>query len=151
MQKVLVFDLDGTLANLYSVENWLPRLRANDASVYSDAQAMVDFDKLNAILNNLRTKGWKIVVATWGSKEYNRSLFKATRAAKINWLRAKNFQFDHFHLLRYGANKYTKVKKHGTDFVIFDDDPRARAMFEKVGQFGLTEKNILSCLESLAG
>ena len=27
MKKILVFDMDGTIANLYGVENWLPMLQ----------------------------------------------------------------------------------------------------------------------------
>jgi hydroxymethylpyrimidine pyrophosphatase-like HAD family hydrolase len=30
MTKAIYFDMDGTIANLYGVENWLPKLQAKD-------------------------------------------------------------------------------------------------------------------------
>ena len=38
--RTIWFDMDGTIANLYGVENWLPKLRAHDASPYADAEVM---------------------------------------------------------------------------------------------------------------
>ena len=35
--KQIWFDMDGTLADLYGVENWLEKLRASDPSPYAEA------------------------------------------------------------------------------------------------------------------
>ena len=37
MIKEIVFDMDGTIADLYGVENWLPKLRAYDPTPYQTA------------------------------------------------------------------------------------------------------------------
>ena len=42
------FDLDGTIADLYGVENWLPMLVAHDETPYIIAKHIVDYvDNLN--------------------------------------------------------------------------------------------------------
>ena len=52
----IYFDMDGTIADLYGVENWLPKLRAEDASPYAEATPLTDMENLQlllAILQNL--------------------------------------------------------------------------------------------------
>lgn len=39
--KMICFDMDGTIADLYAVPNWLDKLRAEDASPYADAPAVL--------------------------------------------------------------------------------------------------------------
>ena len=65
MIKMIVFDMDGTLANLYNVPNWLSKLRASDTSPYADAAPMWDMAKLVKVLNALRSNGVEIAVVTW--------------------------------------------------------------------------------------
>ena len=62
------FDMDGTIADLYSVENWLPMLRAYDPSPYMLAKPRVRLSTLAYMLNRLRAKGYRVGVISWGSK-----------------------------------------------------------------------------------
>ena len=71
MNKVLVFDMDGTIANLYGVDNWLGMLRAFNPTPYAIAEPMYDMDKLVGLLNTLKKNGWRIAVTSWLSKESN--------------------------------------------------------------------------------
>ena len=45
MKKMICFDMDGTIADLYNVPNWLPKLRAEDASPYEDAAPIYDMNR----------------------------------------------------------------------------------------------------------
>ena len=36
MPKMICFDMDGTIADLYAVPGWLEKLRAEDATPYRD-------------------------------------------------------------------------------------------------------------------
>ena len=64
-----VFDMDGTLFDLYGVDNWLPQLRAEDASPYLAAKPMINFSLLARYLNRIQRAGHKIMVVSWTSKE----------------------------------------------------------------------------------
>ena len=44
MNRTLVFDMDGTIANLYGVENWLEDLRSFNPRPYIVAEPMYDMD-----------------------------------------------------------------------------------------------------------
>lgn len=55
--KMLAFDMDGTIADLYGVNDWLSKLRKEDASPYLEAKPMWDVDKLNELINKLKQAG----------------------------------------------------------------------------------------------
>ena len=38
--RMIWWDMDGTIANLYGVEGWLPMLRAEDPTPYAEAKVM---------------------------------------------------------------------------------------------------------------
>ena len=68
MTKMLVFDMDGTIADLYGVNGWLDNLMTEDTRPYDIAEPMYDMANLNVILNTLKANGWKIAVTTWLAK-----------------------------------------------------------------------------------
>ena len=80
------FDLDGTLVDLYGVENWLAYLLAEDATPYAVAKPLVRFATLARRLNTLQRNGYKIAVITWLSKNATAEYDKAVKTAKLNWL-----------------------------------------------------------------
>ena len=86
IRKSINFDLDGTVASLYSVPNWLEKLRAEDPSPYLDADPMCDMKKLADVLNLLKSAGWEINVITWLSMNNSEEYKDAVREAKLAWL-----------------------------------------------------------------
>ena len=69
MKRTLVFDMDGTIANLYAVEGWLSDLRSYNPRPYMEAEPMYDMETLVEILSYLKSKGWIIAVTSWLAKE----------------------------------------------------------------------------------
>ena len=65
MIKEIVFDMDGTIADLYGVENWLPKLRAYDPTPYQTAEPLVDMAELACLLRSLQNCGINVAVMTW--------------------------------------------------------------------------------------
>ena len=82
MNRTLVFDMDGTIANLYGVNGWLNDLRTESDRPYRVAEPMYKMDELNSILNELKSKGWKIVVTTWLAKDATKEYDNIVRVAK---------------------------------------------------------------------
>lgn len=121
----IYFDMDGTIADLYAVDNWEPRLRAEDASPYMEATPLVDMDELSRLLSMAAMMGYKLGIISWLSKEASKEYKKAVRAAKLAWLEENlSVHFDEIHLVQYGTRKDRVARdKEG---MLFDDDERVR-------------------------
>ena len=69
------FDLDGTIYDLYGVENWLEKLRSSDTTPYENGSALVDLAELESVLEELG-EDYEVGVITWlamgASKEYDK-------------------------------------------------------------------------------
>ena len=122
----IYFDMDGTIADLYNVEDWLPKLHAENPSPYIEALPLVDVDILGGILAELQYIGYKIGIISWTAKNGTTSYNKAVRKAKIEWLVGcfPEIVFDEIHVVKYGTRKdYVAKDKDG---IIFDDDAKVR-------------------------
>ena len=141
------FDMDGTIANLYGVENWLPMLRASDPTPYAIAKPLLRLSALAYMLNKLRAKGYEVGVLSWlsktGTPEYNAEV----TAAKYAWLREHlpSVDFDEIVIIPYGTPK-ENYKRTDTD-ILFDDEERNRTNW---GENSYTEKEIMEVLKALA-
>lgn len=124
---MICFDMDGTIADLYGVDNWLDMLRTYDPTPYANAEPMWDMEELATILNALRANGVEIRIITWLSKESTAEYDNAVRNAKREWLAKHGFPYDHFHGVRYGATKADSVRKYlnGSAWLI-DDNANVR-------------------------
>lgn len=124
--KVLVFDMDGTIADLYGVNGWLEDLRNENARPYLMAKPMYDTDILNEILGMLKAQGWKVVVTTWLAKDSTEYYKNLVRKAKLQWLAENNFPFDEIHLVQYGTTKANCTRKLGGYQILIDDNEQVR-------------------------
>lgn len=146
MTKAIYFDMDGTIANLYGVENWLPKLRNEDASPYTDATPLLRLSTLARLLNNLQKRGWKIGVISWLAKNSSENYNFAVENAKINWLKSHlaSVNFDEISIVPYGTPKEKSVKF--PKGILFDDEIANRENW--IGQ-AFDETEILEILKSL--
>jgi hypothetical protein len=126
MNKTLVFDMDGTIADFYGVDGWLEYLHNEDVTPYMQASPLYDMNVLKIVLNTFKKKGWKIVVTTWlskgGSKEFN----DRTRVAKKDWLDSYEFPYDELHMVKYGTTKANCTRKLGGFQILIDDNADVR-------------------------
>ncbi len=116
------FDMDGTIADLYGVENWLPMLRASDPTPYLTAKPLPHMATLARVLNRLQRKGYEIGVISWLSKTGSPAYDAKVTAAKYAWL-AKHLpsvDFDEIHVIPYGTPK--QVFCHTPQDILFDDE-----------------------------
>ena len=126
MAKAIYFDMDGTLANLYGVENWLEKLRAYDASPYAEAEVLLNMQALAHRLNKLQENGYTIGIISWLSKESTTAYDVAATAMKMAWLEKhlRSVKWDEIHIVAYGKrkSKLAQVK----DGYLFDDNESVR-------------------------
>lgn len=148
--KTLVFDMDGTIADLYGVKGWLEMLRSYDATPYKVAKPLYDMGELKIILEMLKLQGWKVVVTTWLSKGSTADYDKAVREAKIAWLKKYNFPYDEIHLVKYGTTKANCTRKIGGYQVLVDDNKKVRDGWT-LGKTIDANKNITNDLLVLLG
>lgn len=150
--KKIYFDMDGTIADLYGVENWLPMLRVEDATPYRIAKPLVNITRFNVLCGLLRRQGYEIGVISWLSKESSKEYKKAVRAAKREWLK-KYFPAcgNEIHLVQYGTPKHSIVKAKGA--ILFDDEYKNGVSWERNGGEWInpTEKRIEKVLQSMVG
>lgn len=126
MTKAIYFDMDGTIANLYGVEDWLPKLRAYDPSPYAEALPLVRLSVLARMLNRLQRNGYTLGIISWVSKDPDPTYGKAVTAAKLEWL-AKHLpsvEWNEIHIVAYGTPKQTLADY--PDGILFDDEEKNR-------------------------
>lgn len=141
----IYFDMDGTIANLYGVENWLPKLQNEDASPYTDAKPLVRLSTLARLLNKAQRNGHKVGIVSWLAKNSTSEYDEKVTNAKIEWLNThlKSVQFDEIKIGKYGTPKSTMVDdKNG---ILFDDEEPNRIEWKG------TSHNVDSIIETLKG
>lgn len=149
MAKMICFDMDGTIANLYSVPNWLDKLRAEDSSPYSDAAPMWDMEELRKILLLLISKGWEVRVISWLSKDSSKSYKNEVRKAKLEWLAKYDFPYRRCHLVAYGTTKADCVRRWASPAILVDDNEKVRNGWHLGETIDPTKVNLIEELRKL--
>lgn len=146
--KTINFDMDGTICDLYTVNDWLPKLRAYDPSPYREASPMVNMSSLARILNKLRKNGYEINIISWCSKCSTPDYDAKIEIAKKKWLKEHlpSVQFDNVHIVPYGT-----PKTNFSNGFLFDDETANRLNWiEGKNNLAFNEKNILKVLKDIS-
>ena len=124
--RTIWWDMDGTIANLYAVENWLPKLRAEDASPYAEAEVMWNMSQLARLMNRVQMMGYKLGIISWGAKESSDEYLDTVATAKKNWLHQHlaSVNFDKIYIMNYGTPK--SIVMTDEDDILFDDEEKNR-------------------------
>lgn len=120
--NTIYFDMDGTIANLYGVDNWLEMLINKDETPYRIAEPLVRMSTLAKVLNNLIKKGYTIGIVSWLAKNSNSEYDERVTKAKIEWLHKhlKSVKFEEIHIVPYGTPKHEIV--NNPNGILFDDE-----------------------------
>ncbi len=127
MTTTIFFDMDGTIADLYGVENWLDYLIASDALPYEIAKPLIRLNALARILNRLQKQGYKVGVISWLAKNSDTNYDEKVTRAKKEWLKKHlaSVNFDEIHIVKYGTPKQTFAKTEND--ILFDDEEKNRS------------------------
>lgn len=146
----IYFDMDGTISNLYAVENWLSKLRAEDASPYMEAEPLCDMKLLQSKLIQAQYLGYKVGIISWCSKAATKEYNSAVRKAKKEWLKAQlpKVKFDEIHIVAYGKPKNKVANDKGW---LIDDEQQNRDNWNLGGAYNPTVVDVLEILDEILG
>jgi phosphoglycolate phosphatase-like HAD superfamily hydrolase len=149
MERITInFDMDGTIANLYGVENWLDKLRAEDPTPYAEAKPLLRLNTLARMLNRLQRQGYNLAIISWLAKGGSDDYMEAIRQAKKEWLRKhlSSVQWDRITIISYGTPKERYCET--ADDILFDDE---RGNREAWNGKAFDVNNIIETLKELSG
>lgn len=153
--KILWFDLDGTIYNLYKIPGWLEALRAYDYRVYNiPAYNRRSLPRVREVVRMLIRQGWTVGVISWGSMgitEEEETAMDAITREKRDWI---NNQFPEVQIIRivpYGTDKFDCAFQADpfATHVLVDDNREIRHKFRKRG--GVTINPNHSLVKELTG
>lgn len=126
MTTTIFFDMDGTIADLYGVENWLDYLIASDTFPYAIAKPLLKLNSLARILNRLQREGYRIGIISWLSKSGTEEYNNAVTEVKEKWLKKHltSVHFDEINIVKYGTPKQVFARTEND--ILFDDEEKNR-------------------------
>lgn len=147
-KKVIVFDMDGTIADFYGVNGWLDDLNNRRTRPYEIAEPLYDMVELANLLEELKKIGYIIAITTWLSANSTREYDNEVRKAKLEWLTRYNFPYDEIHLVKYGTTKANCTRKLGGFQILVDDNEKVRKGWNLGATIDANE-NIIEMLKAL--
>lgn len=146
--QAIYFDMDGTIADLYNVRDWLEKLRSSDVQPYEDAEPLVDMDEFTTLCKRAQAMGVVVGVISWLSKGSSLNYAKATKKAKREWLsRHCHVEFDEVHIVPHGRPKQRYVSV--SNAVLVDDSPIVCGQWNKGRTLDAKRSDWLQVLSSL--
>ena len=144
MIREINFDMDGTIADLYGVENWLDYLAEKNPYPYMVAKPLVNLSILARMLNKLQRRGYKIKVISWLAKNSNEKFDELVTFAKMQWLKKRmpSVKWDEINIVAYGT-----PKSNFGQGILFDDEENNR---KEWGGIAYDVKNIIEILKEVA-
>ena len=141
----IYFDMDGTIADLYAVPDWLPMLRADDETPYMLARPLVNMSRLARALHKAQKCGLTVGIISWASKQASDEYIARIDRAKRDWLKRHlpSVKWDDIQVVAYGIPKSTLAQSGD---LLFDDEERNRTEW---GNGAYSPEEIFEVLASL--
>lgn len=143
LPKIINFDLDGTIADLYGVSDWLNDLINSKTRPYDVAKPLVNMNVLARMLNRLQRNGFTINIISWTSKSGTPEYNERVKDSKLKWLakHLKSVKFNNVYIVPYGTPKHTIAEG-----ILFDDEIGNRTAW---GAGAYDVDNILGVLKAI--
>lgn len=149
--RTVWFDMDGTIANLYSYDNWLELLTREIADPYRNCKPLVQIEALKAEIERLQNKGYSFGIISWASKNGTPDYFAEVLKAKRLWLldNGLGLLLQDFHVLPYGTPKSCIATG---DDILIDDERRNIEEWRNAGMIAYDcggFMNAVDCLKAI--
>ena len=125
MTKAIVFDMDGTLVDFYSVEGWKEYLETENVKPYVEAKPIYNennMELLRIVIAGLKEQGWQIIINSWLSQTGSKAFKKQIIEAKKKWLADNHIDADKMIFTDYGTDKRQAIEHLNIDRAILVDD-----------------------------
>ena len=140
--KRIILDMDGSMFDLYGVEDWLEKLQRRDHLVYRQARPMFDSVLAQNQMQSLKQKGYTFIICSWlsktGTKDFDFKIRMVKREALMRTTGIK--YYSEIHLVKYGTSKNRYMKEKGA--ILFDDNKEIRERWEKEGGISIDASKV---------
>ena len=115
------FDMDGTIADFYAVDNWLDKILNEDVSPYEEAAPLFDAYEMNNLINALRHNGYDIGIISYGPHNCSMTMLMRTETAKREWLEK---YFPYATKVHITTNAVKKSEFYEEGDILVDDESK---------------------------
>ena len=126
----IYFDLDGTVYDLYNVENWEPKLRAENSAVFREGNFIGDYDRFKSICEKLVAIGVQFGVITWLSMQSSPEYEIECTKVKREWVKKFMPFVSEFNAQSYGTPKQNAIQKRTKTMYLLDDNKEVCEMWK---------------------
>ena len=130
MSIKITMDLDGTVYDLYSVENWLEKLRSEDSSVFSEGDFIGDYNRFKTVCEKLVAMGVQFEVITWLPMQASPEYELECTEVKREWVKKFMPFVTEFTAQSYGIPKQNAIKKRAKTMYLLDDNKEICEMWK---------------------
>lgn len=150
--KKIYFDMDGTVYDLYGMENWLEMLRNEEKGAFTLGNALVDMVALKEVCLRLIAKGYQIGIITWLPMGASLEYCEICTKEKRRWAENNMPYISEFYALEYGVPKQYAPARRAAEMWLVDDNKEVREMWvtEKQRKAIDATENIINALVALA-
>ena len=144
----IYFDMDGTIADFYSVPHWLDHLDRMETTPYELAKPMLNFSAFARLLHAVQKNGYRIGIISALSRTGDADFHARIRSAKLAWLHTHlpSVIWDEITFVPYGSNK-NECALEDEAKILFDDEKRNLAQWDGLTY---TPDKILEVLRDIA-
>ena len=122
MSIKIMMDLDGTVYDLYSVENWLEKLQTEKENVFLEGEFLVNYNDFMDCIRFLLECGYTFGVITWLPMQASEEYELECTEVKREWVKKFMPFVTEFTAQSYGIPKQNAIKKRAKTMYLLDDN-----------------------------
>ena len=149
--KKIYFDMDGTVYDLYGMDNWLEMLRNEEKGAFLYGDTLVNMSELEDVCLRLIKKGYQIGIITWLPMGASLEYCEVCTEEKRKWAEKNMPYISEFYALEYGTPKQYAPARRAAEMWLVDDSKEVREMWitEKQRKAIDANENIIEALERI--
>ena len=122
MSKKIYFDLDGTIYDLYGIENWLEKLQTEKENVFLEGKFLVNYNDFMDCIRFLLECGYTFGVITWLPMQASPEYEEQCRKEKLEWVREYLPFVSEINITSYGMPKQNCIQKRAKTMILIADN-----------------------------